>query len=209
MNSDLIMQQSKAAFKQWAIQWREHAVKHSTFKQHSFEEFENVGVGRAVLCVANGYSFEEEIETIKEHQANVDIMACDKTLGHLLDNGVTPQYVMVCDANVDYDRYMAKWKDQLKDTILFINVCANPKWSHNGNWKKVVFFSNKDVLDSHLEFAALSSDQLLDFEAEVVSMAEFEAVIVFASKLNYDNRKLAVRAHVVQGRLRSSHAPIV
>lgn len=150
------MQQSKAAMKQWADQWREHAKTHAAFKHSTFEEYENIGVGRAVLCVANGYSFEENIDTIRNLQSNVDIMACDKTMGHLLDNGVVPTYVMVCDANVDFERYMEKWKDKLQDTILFMNVCANPKWSQNGNWKKKVFFTNKDVLDSHLEFGALS-----------------------------------------------------
>jgi len=156
MNSEAIVQQSKAAMKQWADQWRKHAAIHSQYKQTTFEEFENIGVGRAVLCVANGYSFEEEIETIREHQGNVDIMACDKTLGHLLDHGITPEYVMVCDANVDAERYLDKWKDKLQDTILFINVCANPKWSERGNWKNIVFFTNRDVIDSHLEFGKLS-----------------------------------------------------
>ena len=156
MNTEAIKQQSNAAYKQWAEQWRAHAREHSKFKQPTFEKFENIGVGRAVLCVANGYSFEEEIETIKAHQENVDIMACDKTLGNLIDNGVTPTYCMVCDANVDADKYLEKWKDKLKDTTLFINVCANPEWTKRGNWKEVVFFSNRDVIDSHLEFAKLS-----------------------------------------------------
>lgn len=155
-SNNQILEQSKAAYKQWAEQWRRHAAEHSKFKQKSFEEFENIGVGKAVLCVANGYSFEENINVIKEYKSNVDIMACDKTMGHLLDNGIRPTYVMVCDANVDYKKYMEKWEDQLEKTTLFINVCANPEWSKNGNWKNIVFFSNKDVLDSHLEFAQIS-----------------------------------------------------
>jgi len=156
MNTEAIRQQSNAAIKQWGPQWRENAKKHSAFKQPTLEEFENCGVGRAVLCVANGYSFEEEIDTIVKNHQNVDIMACDKTMGHLLDHGVAPTYVMVCDANVDYKKYMEPWKDKLQNTILFINVCANPEWSHNGNWKKIVFFSNLDVIDSHVEFSKLS-----------------------------------------------------
>ncbi|MBK8260142.1 MAG: DUF115 domain-containing protein [Nannocystis sp.] len=156
MNTEAIKQQSNAAYKQWAEQWRAHAREHSKFKQPTFEKFENIGVGRAVLCVANGYSFEEEIETIKLHQDKVDIMACDKTLGNLIDNGVTPTYCMVCDANVDAEKYLEKWKDKLSGTTLFINVCANPEWTKRGNWKEVVFFSNRDVIDSHLEFAKLS-----------------------------------------------------
>jgi hypothetical protein len=156
MNNEAIQEQSKAAYKQWAPQWRKHAEMHKPFAANTFEEFENIGVGRAVLCVANGYSFEEHISVIRTHQRNVDILACDKTMGHLLDNGITPTYVVVCDANVDYQKYMAKWKDQLSKTVLFINACANPEWSQNGNWKKVVTFVNKDVLGSEKEFAELS-----------------------------------------------------
>lgn len=156
MSTEAIKQQSNAAYKQWAVQWREHAREHAKFKQPTFEKFENTGVGRAVLCVANGYSFEEQVDTIREHQDNVDIMACDKTLGNLIDQGIQPDYCVVCDANVDYEKYLEKWKDKVSGTTLFINVCANPKWSHNGNWKEVVFFSNRDVIDSHLEFAKLS-----------------------------------------------------
>lgn len=156
MNSNAILEQSNAAYKQWAEQWRANAIAHSKFKHVGFDNYMNSGVGKAVLCVANGYSFEENIETIKKYQKNVDIMACDKTLGHLLDNDITPTFVVVCDANVDYEKYMEKWKDKLSNTTLFMNVQANPKWSHNGNWKNIVFFANKDIIDSHLEFSKLS-----------------------------------------------------
>lgn len=157
MNDNAILEQSKSAMRQWAAQWREHAKKHFRKVHKTFEEFENIGVGRAVLCVANGYSFEEQIETIKEYQNKVDIMACDKTLGHLLDNGIVPTYCVVCDANVDFEKYMAPWKDKLSGTTLFVNVCANPKWTENGNWKNIVFFTNMDVIDSHVEFGQLSN----------------------------------------------------
>lgn len=156
MQDNAILSQSKAAIKQWGEQWREHAKIHFKTSHTTFEKFENIGVGKAVLCVANGYSFEENIETIQKHHKNVDIMACDKTMGNLFDHGVTPDYVLVCDANVDYKKYMEKWKDKLNKTTLFINVCANPEWSQNGNWKDVVFFVNKDIIDSHLEFSKLS-----------------------------------------------------
>lgn len=156
MNESVLIKQSKSAYNQWASQWREYASRHSFFKQKSLSELQNSGVGKAILCVANGYSLEEQMETIKANWKNVDIICCDKTLGHLLDNGIEPTYCLVCDANVDFEKYMEKWKDRLSNTILLMNVCANPKWSHNGNWKDKYFFINKDVIDSHLEFSKLS-----------------------------------------------------
>lgn len=156
MTESDVLQQSRAAYKQWAVQWREQARAHAKFQMKSLLDFENSGVGKAVLLVANGYSFEENIETIKEHQANVDVICCDKTLGHLLDHGITPKICIVCDANVNFEAYMEKWQDKLQDTILFQNVCANPKWAEKGNWKDRYFFVNKDVLKSEQEFCALS-----------------------------------------------------
>ncbi len=156
MNTEQITSQSNAAYKQWKDQWRRHASEHATYKKKSLRDFEHSGIGRAVVCVANGYSFEEQIETLKKYQSNVDILCCDKTLGHLLDNGIVPTFCMVCDANVNYEKYLKPYEHLLQDTILFINVCANPQWSGNGNWKDKYFFVNQDIIDSHLEFSHLS-----------------------------------------------------
>jgi hypothetical protein len=109
-----------------------------------------------VVCAANGWSLELEIETLKKHQGNVDILCCDKSLGHLIKNGIKPTYVMICDANVDYERYLKPYENELEQTILFSNVCANPKWTHNGNWKDVYFFVNMDILGSEKEFSGIS-----------------------------------------------------
>lgn len=151
-----VKKQSECAYNQWAPQWRKHCEIHSRYKMKSMQEFHASGVGKAVLCVANGYSFEENIETIKELQDNVDILCCDKTLGHLLRSGITPQFCMVADANVSYSEYLEPYKDQLQDTILFINVCGNPEWTEKGNWKDRFFFANKDVIQSEKEFMAIS-----------------------------------------------------
>lgn len=151
-----IKEQTLQAYKQHSALWTKHASEHAKFKMKSFDELNLVGVGRACVLVANGYSFEEQLPILKKHHKNVDIMACDKTLGHLLDNGIKPTYVVVCDARVNYQKYMEPWKDQLKDSILFMNVCANSEWSHNGNWKDKFFFANMDIMGYEKEFARLS-----------------------------------------------------
>ena len=155
-STEEIKQQSLAAYNQWQDQWREQAKQNSSFKMKSFDDFRNVGIGKAILVVANGYSFEENIKIIKEKSQNIDILCCDKTLGALIENGIRPKYCLVCDANVDYEKYMQPYEDQLGDTVLFMNVCGNPKWSHNGNWKDKYFFVNQDILKSEREFSKLS-----------------------------------------------------
>lgn len=156
MNDKMIRAQSEAAYKQWAPQWRKQAKDNSIHEMKSIHELENSGLGKAVLCVANGFSFEENIETIKRNQHNIDIFACDKTMGNLLDNGITPKFVMMCDANVDYEKYMKPWADKLQDITLIANVCGNPEWTTNGNWKDKYFFINKDILESEKEFSKIS-----------------------------------------------------
>lgn len=185
MNTETLIKQSKTAYNQWAEQWRAHSLEHKQFPKYYLNELQNIGVGKAILCVANGYSFEENIETIKKYKDNVDILCCDKTLGHLLDNEINPTYCLVCDANVNYEVYMEKYKDKLQDTILLINVCANPKWTKYGNWKKIYFFVNKDVIDSHLEFSNLSGSQNFIPAGTNVS----NAMIVMLSQSDNDGRK--------------------
>ena len=156
MTHDQIVKQSVACYKQWSKQWREHAKVHSEFKMKSFEDFRSSGIGKAALLVANGYSFEENIETIKKNAVNVDVVACDKTLGHLINAGVKPKFCIVCDANVSYEKYLKPYEDQLERTILIQNVCGNPEWTKNGNWKQRYFYVNKDVMHYEKEFQEIS-----------------------------------------------------
>ncbi len=156
-----VKKQSESAYKQWAEQWRKQAVENKAIAESKWggfkalEELFSTGVGKFALLVANGRSFETEIETIKKHKDNVDIVACDKTLGGLLAHGIRPKYCIVCDANVSYEKYLAPYLDQLGDTILLGNVCGNPKWSEAA-WLDAYFFVNEDILGSHEEFKSLT-----------------------------------------------------
>jgi len=156
VRDEQVLAQSKAAYNQWAPQWREHAKIHAEFPQKSLSDFNSTGVGKAVLAIANGYSLEENIQTIFENQKNVDIICCDKTLGHLLSHGITPKFCLVADANVSYEKYLKPFENELEDTILLMNACGNPEWTKNGNWKDIYFFVNKDILGSEKEFCKIS-----------------------------------------------------
>lgn len=156
LTDEHVKEQSKRAYAQWCVQWREHAKIHSRFPMKSLSDFEFSGVGKAALCVANGYSLELEIETIKKYHKNIDTVCCDKSLGSLIRNGVKPTFCVLCDANVNYEVYMKPYENELDETILISNICANPKWTHTGNWKDKYFFVNMDVLNSEKEFMDIS-----------------------------------------------------
>jgi len=156
LKSEEIRRQSETAYKQWGKQWRSHAEIHKQFEMKSLEDFRYVGMGKPVILVGNGASLEEEIDTLIEYSGKVDIFCCDKTLGHLISRGIKVTYCMVCDANVNYEKYMKPYENELQDTVLFQNICGNPEWTINGNWKDRYFFANKDILKSEEEFMGIS-----------------------------------------------------
>jgi len=156
LSHDAIIKQSWGAYNQWCEQWRRHAKAASKVKNiTTFADFANAGIGKPLVLVANGYSFEENLETLKANRHKVDILACDKTIGHLIENGIIPDYCLVCDANVSFEKYLKPYVDKIQDIVLFANVCANPKWFKLG-WKSVCFFVNEDSISSHVEFSKLS-----------------------------------------------------
>lgn len=186
LNSSKIIEQSKSCYNQWKEVWRKNAKIHSKLAPFkNLADYMNSGVGKACLIVANGFSLEENMHTIKAHAGNVDILCCDKTLGHLIRNGIKPTYVMVCDAIVDYEKYLKPYEKELDQTTLFINVCANPEWSQNGNWKKVVGFVNHDSIRSEIEFMKISKCQNQIAAATNVS----NAMVVFLTQSDNSGRK--------------------
>ncbi len=156
MNGSQLKIQSMNAYQQNCIAWRENAKVNGRHPQKSFEELSLIGVGRAIVACANGFSFEEAMPLLIKYAGNVDFIACDKTLGHLLKNGIKPKFCLVADARVSYEKYLEPYKDQLSETILLQNVCGNPKWADNGNWKDKYFFVYMDVMHYEREFQAIS-----------------------------------------------------
>lgn len=156
LTKDDIRKQSEQAYGQWCELWRSNSKENSKWCGKGFDDFKFQGLGRACVLVANGYSLEKEIETLRKLQDHVDIAVCDKTLGLCIDHGITPTFCILADARVDYEKYMHKWRDKLSNTYLFQNVCGNPKWAENGNWKDRYFFVNEDILQSEKEFSEIS-----------------------------------------------------
>lgn len=155
MNQHEVVAQSRAAYRQWAEKWRRNATAHAAYPKKPLVDFQLSGLGKACLVVANGYSLEENIDVLRAGQGSVDIACVDKALPHLIRNGIKPKFCMVADASVSVD-YLEPVKDELQDTILFMNVCGNPEWTAMGNWKEVYFYVNRDACQYEKEFSALS-----------------------------------------------------
>lgn len=153
-----VLEQSRAAQKQWGPKWELHAKTHGEMYAKSgrtYKELLHRGVGRTLLCVAFAPSFEHNIDVIKQYQDNVDIACVDKCFTYLMDHGIRPDYVFVSDAGIDFDRWCKKYVDQTEGITLLSVVTSNPEWA--ANWKGDVFwYVNKDNIETEKIYGPIS-----------------------------------------------------
>lgn len=182
-----VKEQSKAAYLQHRDIWRKNARDNALREQKSFEELKHTGIGKAMVLVAMGYSFEQQVETLKKYQGNVDIMCCDKALGHLLDHGITPTYCLIADARVDYEKWMRPWADdpRISEVTAILNVCSNPEWAHMPNWKEIYFHVNRDAMEYEQEFLKMTNCPNVVIAGTNVS----NAMLVFATQCSERGRQ--------------------
>jgi hypothetical protein len=182
-----VKEQSKAAYLQHKEVWLKNCRENGKLDQGDMSELRNIGVGRALLICATGYSLEQNIETIKKHWEKIDIMCCDKALGHLLDNGITPRFVVVQDARISYDKYLKPWENdpRLKEVTACFNVCANPEWAFKVAWKKMYFHANKDAMGYEKEFMKEANCKNLIIAGTNVS----NAMLIFATQCEGNDRR--------------------
>jgi hypothetical protein len=181
-----VLNQSRMAMKQWESTWREHSrLNGDIYKKNmtSHKELLGVGVGKKMLIIGNGPSFENKIEDIKKYKTDdLDIMTIDKCFGSALNNNIKVNYVMIADAGISYEKYCEPWIDKTNDIILICNVNANPKWA--ANWKgKIYFYVNKDNIKSEEIFMPISGCHETIPAASNVG----NAAVVFATQIfGYD-----------------------
>jgi len=160
LKKEEVLAQSEAAFSQWGPTWDSHAKINGELYREKGVSHKDVlykGIGKQCICVSNGPSLEAQIEVLKEnYNPELQFIACvDKSLGTLVDAGLTPDLLIVCDASVDYETWMKPWEDATKDIMLGCCITANPEWSKN--WKgPICFFVNKDNIDSQIRYSQIS-----------------------------------------------------
>jgi len=146
-----VLNQSNAVFNQFGkSKW----IPYAKFNKHLFTgnsaKFYHCGLGKFLLCVAMGESLQDAIPIIKQYRDKVDIVCCDKSLAVLMDNGIKPNYVILCDCNIPF-KYVEKYIDQTEDIILFATPYANPKWLYHWKGKKY-YFINQDAIKTEKIF---------------------------------------------------------
>ncbi len=144
--------QSMAVFGQFGkSKWIPFAKENSVHKnRRDTRELRGRGVGRTLLSVAMGASLEGQIETIKKYRNNFDIVTCDKGFQALLSKGIKPDYVMVCDCNVVWQKWGPKEEDT-EGVAMIATPYANLDWTRK--WRgPIYFYVNRDAIDSQDTF---------------------------------------------------------
>jgi len=147
LSQEEVLTQSRNAFQQWEKVWLENAKANGVLykeKGVSHKDMRHRGAGKSLLCIATGPSTEDTIGELRNVPRDaVDVACVDKSFGYLVDHGIVPDYVIVEDAMIDYEKWCAPWIEHSDKIMLLSNVTANTKWTMN--WKgPICFHVNKD-----------------------------------------------------------------
>lgn len=144
-----VRKQSEAVFGQFGkTKWIPFAKENARHpNRRDARELQGVGAGKTLLSIGMGASLERHAETIVKYRDRFDIITCDKGFRALKENlGVKPDYVMVCDCNVVWQ----KWGPREEDTEgvkMIATPYANLDWTRK--WRgPIYFYVNRDAIDT-------------------------------------------------------------
>jgi hypothetical protein len=151
LTGEQVRKQSEAVFAQFGeSKWLPFAKTNAALIRRDAHELANVGIGKVLTLVTMGESLEGEIETLKKYRDRTDIACNDKAFAFLMERGITPDYVIICDCNIPF-RWIEKWVDKTEGIKLLATPYANPEWTTA--WKGPrYFYVNRDAIDSDRKF---------------------------------------------------------
>jgi len=139
--------QSLAVFGQFGEKvWIPNAKENAKLDHKDSNTLQNMGLGKILVIVAMGASLEDHIDTIKKYRGRFDLMCCDKAFVPLMEHGVKPDMVMICDANIPA-RHFETHVHATKDIKLFATPYANTLWTKSWLGDRY-FFVNKDAINT-------------------------------------------------------------
>lgn len=146
-----IRRQSNAVYAQFGEStWKPNARINAGLRRCDTNALQNSGIGRVLVSAAMGESTEEAIPVLAKYREKFDLIVNDKAFGYFVDRGITPDYVMLCDAGIRYD-WIAKYVDKTEGVKLIATPYANPEWTKA--WKgDRYFYIPEDSIDSHMGF---------------------------------------------------------
>lgn len=136
--------------------WIPNAKENAKLEHQNTHDLQNTGLGKTLVLVAMGASLEEGAELLKKYRSSIDIMVCDKGFVPLMEHGVKPDYVMICDANIPAAHY-EKYVLETKDIKLIATPYANTLWTKPWLGPRY-FYVNKDAIESEKVFEPIMGE---------------------------------------------------
>jgi len=154
-----VKNQSLTVYKQFGeSKWKPFALLNSHLPRLPKDHFKNIGIGKFLVLCAMGESLEMAIPYLQVYRDRVDILTCDKGFGYLIDNGIMPDYVVICDTNIPFV-WVEKYLEYSKDVVLLCTPYANIEWTHT--WKgQRYFYINRDAIESEKVFQDIFKDNM-------------------------------------------------
>ena len=165
------------------------------------------GIGKNKTCVLLGASpaIKDQVETLRELRGdpNFIFMGLSSNIDFLLENGLSPHYMMVAEADPNVERFWTKTDFSLtKDITLIANICTHPwfleKWQ--GDIKFLAIYTTIEKIDRKFNkwfspingcgdfFAGLFS-QYNTGAAVAFTILESEILIFVGNELSFKTRE--------------------
>ena len=156
-----VKRQSQAVFKQFGeSKWIPYAQDNvNAINQRPTDELKNCGIGKVLVSVAMGASLEDKIDALTKYRERFDLLCCDKAFGVLVERGITPDFVMLCDCNIPYDPWLKPYIDKTAGVRLISTPYGNTDWTKK--WKgPIYFYANRDAIESERHFIPILGENV-------------------------------------------------
>lgn len=143
-----VKKQSQAVFGQFGhTKWIPFAKENAGHpNRRDPEELRGCGVGKILVSVGMGASLEENLDIIKKYRHKFDLICPDKAFKPLVERGVIPDYVMLCDCNIQWPKWGPEGIDT-KNIKLIATPYAHVTWTRR--WEgPIYFYCNRDAIQS-------------------------------------------------------------
>ena len=159
-----VKKQSQAVYNQFGeTKWVPFTKENAKLGGRDCNELKLAGLGKFLVLAAMGESLAEYIPLLKEHRDRFDLVTCDKGFGVLLDHGIKPDYVQICDCNIPL-KWLEPYVAETKGVKLLATCYANPEWTSRWLGPRY-FYVNRDSLDTQKVFLPIMGKDIRQIPA--------------------------------------------
>ena len=138
--------------------WKPFANVNSRIERMDNNFYKHIGVGKFLVLAAMGESLEKDIPILKLYRDRIDILTCDKGFGFLIDNGILPDHVIICDTNIPF-KWIEPYLEYTKNINLVSTPYANIEWTHAWKGPKY-FYVNRDAIETEKVFLKTARQEI-------------------------------------------------